>query len=130
MFDNLALLRMAGQMAQNAALRQSAVAQNVANADTPGYKAVDAPSFAETYRENQGLTLRTTRAGHLGGSDDGQSAHLSQRKDPGTESPNGNTVSLEREMVTAARLKAQHDTALAIYKTAQSILRTSLGRGN
>ena len=37
MYHNLAILRMAGQMAGNAALRQSAVAQNVANADTPGY---------------------------------------------------------------------------------------------
>lgn len=130
MFDNLALLRMAGQMAENAALRQSAVARNVANADTPGYKAVDAPSFAETYRADQALSLRKTRAGHLGASDDGEQARLSPRRDPGTESPNGNTVSLEREMVTAAQLKTQHDTALAIYKTAQSILRTSLGRGS
>jgi flagellar basal-body rod protein FlgB len=136
MYHNLAILRMAGQMAGNAALRQSAVAQNVANADTPGYKAVDAPSFADTYRADQGLTLRTTREGHLGDSgasgpgmaaQDG-SVGLTPRRDPGTESPNGNTVSLEREMVRAAEMRQQHDMALAIYKTAQQVLRTSLGR--
>ena len=31
-------------------------------------------------------------------------------------------------MVTAAGLRQQHDMALAIYKSATSILRTSLGR--
>ncbi|GHE01778.1 flagellar basal body rod protein FlgB [Defluviimonas sp. 20V17] len=128
MYQNLAILRMAGQMAGNAALRQSAVAQNVANADTPGYKAVDAPSFAETYQADQALTLRTTRAGHLGAAGGQDTPRLAPRSDPGTESPNGNTVSLEGEMVRAAELRHQHDMALAIYKTAQQVLRTSLGR--
>ncbi|WP_102224041.1 FlgB family protein [Acidimangrovimonas sediminis] len=129
MYQNLSILRMAGQMASNAALRQSAVAQNVANADTPGYKAVDAPSFAETYRDDQSLSLRETRAGHLGAFDQGSETRLAPRQAPGTESPNGNSVSLEHEMVTAAQLREQHDMALAIYRTAQSVLRTSLGRG-
>ena len=128
MYQNLAILRMAGQMAGNAALRQQAVAQNVANADTPGYKAVDAPSFAESYRADQALTLRKTRAGHLGMAEGGDTQRLAPRQAPGVQSPNGNTVSLEGEMVRAAELRHQHDTALAIYKSAQSILRTSLGR--
>jgi flagellar basal-body rod protein FlgB len=43
-------------------------------------------------------------------------------------SPNGNTVSLETEMVRAVEVKQQHDMALAVYRTVSDIVRTSLGR--
>jgi hypothetical protein len=38
---------------------------NVANADTPGYRAGDLRPFAETYRAMPSLALRTTRPGHM-----------------------------------------------------------------
>ena len=38
MFEKIQLMQMAQSMAQQAAFRQNAVAQNVANADTPGYR--------------------------------------------------------------------------------------------
>ena len=43
-------------------------------------------------------------------------------------SPNGNTVSLEAEMLKSIEAKREHDRALAIYKSALSVLRISLGR--
>ena len=48
---------------------------------------------------------------------------------PDSQSPNGNTVSLEDEMVKAADVRHQHELALAVYSSALNILRTSLGRG-
>jgi flagellar basal-body rod protein FlgB len=44
-------------------------------------------------------------------------------------SPNGNTVSLETELVRSASAKRQHDVSLAIYRSSLDILRASLGRG-
>ena len=44
-------------------------------------------------------------------------------------SPNGNSVSLEDEMVKGADIKRQHDLALTIYKTSLGLLRSSIGRG-
>jgi flagellar basal-body rod protein FlgB len=44
-------------------------------------------------------------------------------------SPNGNSVSLETEMVKAVEVKRQHDQALAIYKSSMNVLRASIGRG-
>ena len=52
MFDRPEVLGMASAMAQNASTRLSAIARNVANADTPGYRAVDAPSFRDSYRSD------------------------------------------------------------------------------
>ena len=43
-------------------------------------------------------------------------------------SPNGNTVSLETEMLNGVEVAREHSQALAIYKHALGIIRTSLGR--
>ena len=128
MFEKLAILQIAQAMAAHAALRQNAVSQNIANADTPGYAARDVQPFAETYAAmSSGAALRTTRNQHVpGGGATG--TEISLRSEPGVMSPNGNSVSLEDEMVKAVEVKRQHDLALAIYKTSLGVLRTSLGR--
>jgi flagellar basal-body rod protein FlgB len=45
---------------------------------------------------------------------------------PGAASPNGNNVSLEQEMFAAAEANGDHDRALAVYRSAMTILRTSV----
>lgn len=47
MFQSLDILRMAQTYATHAATRQQAISQNVANADTPGYRTRDAIPFAD-----------------------------------------------------------------------------------
>ena len=129
MFEKIEVMQMAQAMASHAATRQNAVAQNIANADTPGYRARDVVSFADTYQAAGGIALRATRDGHLGGGDTPAKPDMITRADPGVQSPNGNTVSLETEMVKGIEVKRQHDLALAIYQTSMGVLRTSLGRG-
>ena len=46
----------------------------------------------------------------------------------GPVSPNGNSVSLEEEMVRAAEVKSSHDRSLTIYRSGLDLLRSSLGR--
>lgn len=127
MFDRPEVLGMASAMAQNASTRLSAIARNVANADTPGYRAVDAPSFRDSYRSTGTLPLLATRAGHLSASEGTNRTPLIARPD-GNMSPNGNNVSLENEMVAAASVRRDHDLALTVYKTSLGLLRASLGR--
>lgn len=125
MFQNLEIFRMAQAMALHASARQSAVAANVANSDTPGYRSRDAAPFSESYRAAAD-GMRATRAGHLGAAGGLRATPL---LDAGGEAaPNGNTVSLETEMVRAAEIRGQHDRALAIYTSSLTILRTALGR--
>jgi flagellar basal-body rod protein FlgB len=129
MFNNIEMMQTAQAMARHASERQTLVARNVANADTPGYRALDMPSFAETLAApQQGTSLRATRPGHV--TDGMNAAGQISAIDAGVEaSPNGNTVSIEDEMVKAAELRQQHDMAMAIYGKARDILRASLGRG-
>lgn len=126
MFEKLQITAMAQALASHAGNRMGLIAQNVANADTPGFKAMDLPSFAETYREGHALDMRVTRAGHLAGfstETDGI-----PRRSSGAESPNGNSVSIEQEMVKAASARQDHEMALAIYRSTSEIIRASLGR--
>lgn len=125
MFEKLELTKMANAMAERAGARLGVIAQNVANADTPEYKAMDLPSFAETYQDS-GTAMRASRPGHLT-ADDAASAPLPHRI-KGTGAPNGNTVSLEQEMVKTAAIRQDHEMALAIYRNTSDIIRASLGK--
>ena len=125
MFEKIELTRMAQAMAADAGARMGVIARNVANADVPGYKAMTLPDFAETYAAADSA-MRATRPGHLGNA--GTPAAPQPRVTPGNGSPNGNTVSLEEEMVNSAGARQQNDMALAVYRATSDILRASLGR--
>jgi len=125
MFTNkVEVLSMARAMAAHAAARQGAIAGNVANADTLGYRARHLPDFAEVW-ESRGQTLRATRAAHLSGS---PQVTMQPIVDARGQNPNGNSVSLEAEMVAAAEARQAHDLALAIHRTLSGAVRSTLGR--
>lgn len=126
MFEKLELSRMAQAMSSYAGSRMTLIARNVANADTPGFKAMDMPDFASTYAEGGNGAMRTTRPGHLGGTQ-AETAAV-ERRSIGASAPNGNSVSLELEMVKAAGVRADYDMSLAIRRNTSEIIRASLGR--
>ncbi|WP_373945333.1 FlgB family protein [Paracoccus marcusii] len=128
MFEKIEMLRMARAMGQHTQARHIEVARNIANADTPGFRAHDLQPFAETYRQaEEGGTLRVSNARHL---DAPQWSPGGARviEVAGPVSPNGNSVSLEEEMVRAAEVKSSHDRSLTIYSSGLDLLRSSLGR--
>jgi len=127
MFENLEIFRMAGSLLRHAAARQAVISANVANADTPGYRARDVAGFSETYRRNDAAALRVTRPGHMRAPADTAEFRVIVTGD-GETSPDGNSVSLEAEMVKAAEVRNQHELALSVYSKSLDILRTSLGR--
>lgn len=128
MFEKIEMMRMARAMGHHVAERHIAVARNIANADTPGYRAFDLQPFAESYEQAvSGGALRTTDPRHLAAPQwSPAEARLIQTADP--ISPNGNSVSLEEEMVRAADVKRQHDLSLGIYRSALDLMQASLGR--
>ena len=126
MFQNLDIFRIAMTMAQHSGAQQAASAQNIANADTPGYRAQEVMGFVEMMQQDGGPDqMRATRPGHMMGQTPDE-IPVSERRE--STDPNGNTVSLETEMLTAVDAKRAHDESLAIYRSNLNILRTSLGR--
>lgn len=128
MFDQLEILNMARGLATHSAARQQVVAQNLAQSDTAGYKARDIASFGESYRAASGLEMRTTRAGHVHG--DTPPPGLRPFIERGIDGdPNGNTVSIEGQMVKSAEIQTRHEMALSVYRTTIGLIRATLGRG-
>lgn len=126
MFDKLDIMRMSQAMASHASKRQATIAQNVANADTPDYKARDVVAFAETYASRDANGLRATRDSHLSVSDSKYTPTVMTDETRGALSPNGNSVSLETELMRASETRHQFDTAISIYKSSLNILRASI----
>jgi len=126
MYQNLDLFQTADAMARHAGSRQAVIAANIANADTPGYQARSIASFSESYRSDAAAALRATRPGHR--QSDAHAASVGAQTTEEEPSPNGNSVSLEMEMLNAVEIQREHSRALAIYKHALGVIRTSLGR--
>jgi flagellar basal-body rod protein FlgB len=125
MYENLDLIRTSAAMAQHAGARQAIIAANIANADTPGYRAMGLPPFAAALRDG-GPALARTRPGHLGASPLASAAE--SREGKSEPSPNGNSVSIEQEMLASVESMREHSRALAIWRHSISVIRTSLGR--
>ncbi len=125
MYENLKIFSMASAMARHGAARQAVIAENIANADTPGYRARDVAQFSDSYDRELGVGLQATRPGHYFANEAEHSANVHEVYRPGAESPNGNTVSIENEIFSAAEAFSEHNKALAVYRTALSVLRTA-----
>lgn len=124
--NDLAILRLADGLARHSAARHRLVTQNIAHADTPGYRAQDVRPFSAEVADD--FKLRATRAGHLAGP---ETARFAPRDDAafGSESPNGNDVAIDDQLVRAAQALGNHNKATAVYKKTMDIIRASLGRG-
>lgn len=117
--------------------RQGVLAQNVANADTPGYGARDLkqPNFEKLLQETaHNATMRglaTTDARHIAIKIGAGSGGFTEYAAPDIEaSLNGNSVSLEGEMMKMADTQASYQAATNLYAKAVEMMRTAIGRTN
>ncbi|MEM7490184.1 MAG: FlgB family protein [Pseudomonadota bacterium] len=117
-----ALLDLASSLAKHAAARQAMVATNVANADTPGYRAMDLAPFSPDMGA-QGM--RQTRPGHVGAED---GPYRRYEIASVASDPNGNGVTLEDQVLRGIEAQRAHSRAVTIYSTALDMLRAGLGR--
>lgn len=128
MYKNINIFRVSHAMASHAGTRQAVIARNMANSDTPGYAARDIQPFRAVFdSSNSAFAPKATRAAHLNGTSK-TGAYTITRRDGAVSDPNGNTVSVETEMAHAVSAKRQHDRAVAIYKSALTVLRSAVAR--
>ncbi len=121
---DIGLFRLAERRLNWVDQRQAVLAQNVANASTPGYKARDLSSFADALA-GQGVSLATTDPGHLTGTVSGASG----REQPSNgKAPNGNTVSMEEQLGKVAETSSTQELVTNLYHKYQGLFRIALGR--
>lgn len=113
--------------------RQSVLAQNVANADAPGYTAKDIKplDFESMLKKSTpgsfNTDLMTTDPRHIAISKDQSGFEQGDAPDAQATST-GNTVSLEEEMIKVADTQAQYQAATSIYAKTLGMFRTAIGQ--
>jgi len=113
--EPVSLFNLAAQQSRWLSARQSAVAGNVANANTPGYTTTDIEPFGKVL-DKTAVTLATTQAGHLGGRTT-ESGFAIRQEDAGASMlPSKNSVVLENEMLKAGEIRRQFELNTAIVK--------------
>ena len=112
--------------------RQQVLAENVANADTPGFRPRDlanpSPATLRGGGGGRGVALATTTAMHIGASGGSGSRFEAERGGKYETRPAGNAVNLEDEMLKVAANQMDHQTAALVYSRSLGLLKTALGR--
>lgn len=104
--------------------RQEVIAQNVANANTPGFKAQDVSSFADVMRGAGGTMLRTTSSKHIGGLGGSAGDGIRKLDDESAyeQSLDGNTVALEQQTINATETSENYRLAAQLYRKGHELL--------
>ncbi len=113
--------------------RQKVIAENVANADTPGYLARDVKPFrfdAHMASGGAGLMARSvqpsqTRSGHMAGKPmkpPPSPGRIVKASDSET-TLDGNGVVLEDQMIKMTETRMEYDAAIGFYQKSMALLR-------
>ena len=111
--------------------RQRVLAQNIANADTPGYKAreLEEPHFGSLVGgaiKRPSVKLTSGMAA-LGTRPSGSSLILDH--DVSETKPDGNNVTLEDQLLKMGEVQADFVTLTSLYRKQMGLLKTAVGKG-
>lgn len=105
--------------------RQSLLAQNIANADTPHFQSHDLKPFAAALAQAS-VQLVQTDPGHLAAPNAnggfGGGTQVAER------APDGNSVAIDKELVKIADTDAAHELVTGLTKKYLGLVRTAIGR--
>ncbi|MDX1975855.1 MAG: flagellar basal body rod protein FlgB [Rickettsiales bacterium] len=113
--------------------RQALLAQNIANADTPAYKAQDVAKpdfkkFVEGMSASKKVGMAVTSPQHMSSKTQTMEFKAEARPMTGELNPNGNNVMLEEEMMNVATNQSEYQRALLIYRKMISMMNIAIGK--
>ena len=113
--------------------RQKAIAQNIANADTPKYRPLDLkeidfrkPDAGSTFH----VELTRTHESHIGRSGEQQDFRSDRQKETYETLPTGNAVVLEEQLMKVAQNKHDYELMTQLYRKHIQMFRIALGRNS
>ncbi len=119
------LFDLASQQARWLTVRQQTIASNVANANTPGYKASDVVPFEEVF-DDASIRMAATNPGHIG-VDPLAADQVSVADAAAWETTqSGNSVSLENEMLKAGEVNRSFSLNTSVVKAFHQMLMNSV----
>ncbi len=112
--------------------RQKLLAENVANADMPGFRPRDLaqPSFDRStgLAAATGSAMTLTSVGHIAASGDPGIGADPRRATPFEIRPSGNGVNLEDEMMKSGDNQSDYQLAASMYQKSLDVLKIAIGK--
>ncbi|WP_306146194.1 flagellar basal body rod protein FlgB [Roseibium sp. MMSF_3412] len=111
--------------------RQSVLAENIANANTPGYVSRDVKSYSfqdHIGLQNAAVSTSVTKVGHISGSVSGQLRVKVEKLDSFEVTPDGNNVNLEEQMMKITQNQMDFQAATSLYTKGLGLIRTALSK--
>ncbi len=111
--------------------RQGVLAENIANADTPGFQVRDLKTYS--FEEHvgfgsHGVSTATTKPGHISGSISGSGAEKVEKVDSFEVTPSGNSVNLEEQMMKITENQMDYQAVTTLYTKGLGLIRTALAK--
>jgi len=113
-------------------LRQRVISNNLANVDTPGFKASDVSfeqQLARSLNPEPGLAMQTTHAGHLSTPAASPAGAQVTTRQSTSQRLDGNNVDLEREMVYLTETVLHFQAVSRVISRRLATLRTVINEG-
>lgn len=111
------------------AQRQSVLASNIANANTPGFQARDLQSFESVLAGSGTLAPSQTEPGHLAGTLPSGVASLSTDR-PKNKALDSNSVSLDEQLTKVADTETAQSLVTTIWKKYTGMFNIALGKSS
>ena len=108
--------------------RQRVLAENVANADTPNYRAKDLAPPDFSHEMQLALALDRTDPAHITAQAGGGSAFAADSGGRYEIRPRGNSVTHEDEMMKTASNQMDYDAVTSLYTRSLALIKIAIGR--
>jgi flagellar basal-body rod protein FlgB len=110
--------------------RQEVLAENVANADTPNYRARDlvAPDFSNQLSLVSSVGLERTDPNHIAGPSGADSPFANDPNGRYEIRPRGNSVSHEDEMMKLGNNQMDYEAVTAMYTHSLGLIKIAIDR--
>ena len=115
------LFQVASEKSQWLSARQTAIAANVANANTPGYRAVDVRPFSAVL-DSSPIEMASTNGAHLSSTQSGLEALREIEVEPAEETLSGNTVNLEQQMINLGEVNRDFSMSANIRRAFHQLI--------
>ena len=123
--QDLALFAIGSQRNRWLATRSAALADNIANADTPGFQAKDVPSF-EAVLTSGTVAVSRTDTKHLAPTQFGARTFDLVQRASDVPKHSGNTVSLETELTNLGEVRSHHSLVSGLIGAFHRMLLSSV----
>jgi len=123
-----AVIRQLQESLGRLSMRASVVASNLANVDTPGYRA-QRVRFAEELGKVGGLEMSRTERGHLAPKTSGPTRATVYEAAASRVRQDGNTVDVDQEMTALAAVQGRYNAATQIVRKRLALMRYAVTDG-